>query len=161
MEFIPFQPHPSIPFHNSKCTVQGSRITTHPSHHLHTTCLPSLELNKTDLFRLRLSLVLSLFFPAATLFDPVIMRHRRVVFRRQFTTCTSLRTPDTRVRLKVRRPPDSNDRQRPVGQRSIPAILARGGTSNGLVIWKRSLPGMVHCMSLFPTSSEGVSTSCC
>ncbi|KAK4106131.1 DUF453-domain-containing protein [Parathielavia hyrcaniae] len=33
------------------------------------------------------------------------------------------------------------DWPRLAGQRSIPAIFARGGTSNGLVIWKRLLPG--------------------
>ncbi|KAK4149519.1 PrpF protein-domain-containing protein [Chaetomidium leptoderma] len=33
----------------------------------------------------------------------------------------------------------------PVGQRRLPAIFARGGTSNGLVLWKKDLPRESEC----------------
>ncbi|AEO58096.1 hypothetical protein MYCTH_2060364 [Thermothelomyces thermophilus ATCC 42464] len=34
----------------------------------------------------------------------------------------------------------------PIGKRSIPAIFARGGTSNGLVLWKKDLPPSAQCI---------------
>ncbi|KAK4123240.1 DUF453-domain-containing protein [Parathielavia appendiculata] len=45
-------------------------------------------------------------------------------------------------RLKTQWSPEVGEWERPTGHRSIPAIFARGGTSNGLVIWRRSFPGM-------------------
>ncbi|KAL2200913.1 PrpF protein-domain-containing protein [Corynascus similis CBS 632.67] len=44
--------------------------------------------------------------------------------------------------------PGGNAGMMPIGKRSIPAIFARGGTSNGLVLWKDDLPHISQCISV-------------
>lgn len=65
----------------------------------------------------------------------IIMRGL-VPFRRSFATSERLRSIVDA----------DNNKEWPIGKRSIPAIFARGGTSNGLVIWSKDLPPKRLCM---------------
>ncbi len=49
----------------------------------------------------------------------------------------------------------------PARTRSLPAIFARGGTSNGLLIQRANLPPEAECMSLEPCTLSGACGGAC
>lgn len=64
----------------------------------------------------------------------------------QYTKLLQRSSATTRQLAMARMSTSTNASAVPIGMRSIPAIFARGGTSNGLVLWKKDLPPSAQCM---------------